>query len=176
MAGGKSIVETLGAVDKALSALERLGKWGLALMAIVPGGVAYVWAVAGQIPSSVAGVLALYAVAGGLWLHNGLNDLRRIRQQSAERPNYEGWDHVENFTFGQAANLWAGLEPGAMVKRKGYPYLRMLKEQALDGTIKATLDQGSYTMDSMVSRSELRKLAEDWGLHPTFLYPEDRWP
>ena len=127
-----------------------------------------------SLPGPVIAMCGLFSAAGGLWLYNGLFEIRQRRKLSEERPDYEAWDHVEILEFSQAANLWAECEPSSGVKRKAYPYLRMLKEQAIARQINATLDYGEYTMDSTTSRGELRKLAEAKGTRPKFLYPEKR--
>jgi hypothetical protein len=169
-------VETL---DASISLSQRIWNWGAPVVSLVaPGGVAYLWAIWSQIPAVVAGVIALYAAGGALWVYNGVHDLRVKRQAAVPkiRPNYEAWDHVENLMLKHAANLWAEVEATSSATGPGYPYLKMLKEQAYQGAIKATQEHGMYTMDSEITREELKKLAVAKGMRPLFLYPEDRKP
>jgi hypothetical protein len=160
----------LETIDRLLSILERAGTWGLAAMSLIPGGGAYVWASTIQIPGPVAAVLGLYGVAGGLWLHAGLTDLRRQRRKRESLPDYDKWNLVITFTFAQAANLWTDRRPDMSMDDSSYAVFRMLKEQAQAGELPANPVGPSFHRDSLVLRGDLLKLARRMKQRPIFLF------
>jgi hypothetical protein len=160
----------LEAIDRFLSIVERVGKWGLAAMTLIPGGGLYLWASVIQIPGPVAAVLGLYGLAGGLWLHTGLTDLRRQRRKSESLPDYEKWNLVTSFTFAQAANLWTDRRPDMSMDDSAFAVFRMLKEQAEAGGLDANPVGPSFHRDSLVLRGDLMTLARRMKQRPKFLF------
>jgi hypothetical protein len=166
--------DVIGTADKALSLLGKLGLWGPAVTTAITAGVLWAWSAMMSLPGPVIALCAIFGAAGGLWLYNGLNDLRRTRLESIEMPDYEAWDHVHLLTLAQAANLWAECEPSGGVKKKAYPYFRMLKEQATIGVIDTQNEFGEVDTDSLVLRKDLRDLPAAKSMRPKFLFPEKR--
>ena len=160
----------LETIDRLLSILERAGIWGLAAMSLIPGGGAYLWASVIQIPRPIAAVLGLYGLAGGLWLHTGLTDLRRQRRRSESLPDYEKWNLVTTFTFAQAASLWTDRRPDMSMDDSAHAVFRMLKEQAEAGGLDANPAGPSFHRDSLVLRGDLMALARRMKQRPKFLF------
>ena len=160
----------LAALDRILSVLERAGTWGMALVSLLPGVGAYLWASLSRMPGPVAAVLAVYGVAGGLWLYTSLMELRWQRRRNELRPDYEKWNLVATFTFAQAANLWADRRPELSFDDSAEAIFRMLKEQAKAGRLDANAMGEDFDRDALVLRGDLVRLARRLKQRPKFLF------
>ncbi len=100
-------------------------------------------------------------------------------------PRYDDWDHVDTLSVGDAACLWCDEEPEASFD---YQTTRNATIRTYQALIVAAIKSGAIQVDhsgnvlsslgnyarSTVSRQDLRRLAEDKGMRPKFLFPECR--
>jgi len=159
-----------GIFDRALALLERAGTWGLAAMAVVAAIAIYVWSAAAGFPRPIAAVVALYALAGALWLHASLLEVQSQRRRSASLPDYEKWNLVTTFTFAQAASLWADRRPELGLDDSAYAIYSMLKEQARAGSLDALAQGPEFHRGSLALRGDLLRLAKRMKQRPRFLF------
>lgn len=158
------------ALDRLLALLDRLGAWGSAAASLAAAGAIYGWAVAADMPRPIAGVIALYALAGALWLYASLLEVQRQRRRLASLPDYEKWNLVTTFTFAQAASLWADRRPELALDDSAYAIYRMLKEQAKAGGVDALPEGPQFHRGSLVLRGDLVRLAKRMKQRPRFLF------
>ncbi|HUN70132.1 MAG TPA: hypothetical protein VMU46_15130 [Burkholderiales bacterium] len=157
-------------IDRLLSLLDKAGTLGLAVMSLIPGVGAYLWAAQIQIPGPVAAVIGIYGLAGGLWLHTGLTELKRQRRRNEARPDYAKWNLVTTFTLAQAANLWVDRRPDMELDDSANAIFRMLKEQAEAGRLDANPQGPGFHRESLVLRGDLVALARRMKQRPNFLF------
>jgi hypothetical protein len=167
MAQADQLLETL---DRLLSILERTGSWGLVAVSLLPGGLAFLWALLIPMPTPVAAVLGVYGLAGGLWLYTSLMQLRWQRRRNELRPDYEKWNLVTTFTLAQAANLWADRRPELVFDDSAHAIFSMLKEQTRSGALDANAVGREFDRDSLVLRGDLMRLARRLKQRPKFLF------
>lgn len=102
---------------------------------------------------------------------------------SRRKPNYDAWDHVDEFTLQQAAYLWAEIEPGAVPINS---HIRSWRTMLIDAAavrkdLKVNLDlqeammlnQGATVVwpSTRVSRKSLKEFAIQRNQYPRFLFP-----
>jgi len=158
------------ALDRFLALLDRLGAWGSAAVSLAAAGGIYAWAAAADMPRPVAVVIAVYALAGALWLYASLLEVQRQRRRAASLPDYEKWNLVATFTFAQAASLWADRRPELEMDDSAHAVYRMLKEQAQSGRLDALPEGPKFHRGSLVLRGDLVNLARRMKQRPRFLF------
>lgn len=92
------------------------------------------------------------------------------------KPDFKAWDGIDQIRLGQAAALWAEIEPtipGAVNHADVYPIFQRLKEEMEAGNLPKP-PKGVKPLRHMVTRGDLKKIAEKWSQRSKFLYPEER--
>lgn len=84
-------------------------------------------------------------------------------------PDYANWDAIDRFNSDQAAALWFEFEP------KDRPPIQPQAAQALAREIERRFRDNGY-QGLLITRSDLLILAEEKGVRPPFLFPEERKP
>lgn len=85
---------------------------------------------------------------------------------SNSKPDYAFWDTMDEFSPWETAYLWCEYEPGSSFNAPA-------KVRAMYEQIFPPLSMEAI-LDVKKDRNELRRLAEQRGQHPPFLYPEER--
>lgn len=131
---------------------------------------AILWGVWGSISSMSPieiGLTMFGALTLTVFLINGIRAYLKGRADRLIAQSFKGWELVTKLPFGDVAYLWAGsYDPKA-----ARLYLKMLKEQAALGHLKAEkINSEDYNVNSLVTREELVKLARRIGDRPKFLF------
>ena len=159
-----------GLLERAVAFLANLGALWTLVVSFAPGIAATVWAYFGAFPGPFVPVVFVFGLAGGLWLYNGIADLKKSRAF-----DYVSWDLVNEFTFQHAANLWVGERPYSGFNDSATAIYKMLVEQASSRSLKANKrGYALYAMDSEVMRADLVELAKRVGQRPKFLFKDAR--
>lgn len=115
------------------------------------------------------GLTMLSALTLTVLLINGVRAYLKSRADRLVAQSFKGWALVEKLPLGDVAYLWAGSYDAKAAR----PYLKMLKEQATLGNLKAEkVNSEHYNVDSLVTREELVKLAQRIRDHPKFLFDD----
>jgi hypothetical protein len=165
--------------------LQVFGYWP-SLVSLLVAAVTFLAGWLEEIPLSllVVAVWSSFAATAGMMLAIRATWARH-KDKARVGPSYEAWDHVEELAVFQAACLWAGLEPVRLVPPgEAYARFRMIKEALRKQEIAIAYPAGvarvfsgsepQVDQETLVTRAELRKLAERRSMRPAFLYTEDR--
>jgi hypothetical protein len=160
--------------DTLLSILQKFD-WIQPLIGAIGGIALGLWSgVEGKLGTSGAIAMGLLTFAVVLWIFNSV--VVFLKNHASPKPEYEIWDQVQFLTLRQAALLWAEMSVTVKVlPEPAYARLRMLKEQIIVGALETLYDiAGEPDQNTLVTREDLVKVAEELRERPRFLFVESR--
>lgn len=121
-------------IDRILSLLEK--PWVQALLGLLLGAIAPVWAWMTALAGPLVVVLALLGFAAAFWFVNGLADYQKRRKEEHELPDYDAWLVVRRINLKQVALLLADKNPLITgLGQRPYAYFRLLLQAVVDGDL-----------------------------------------
>ena len=121
----------------------------------------------------------IFTVGVTIWTFNQAAIYRR-RMADTPSPgsnNFEQWDRFNELTIWDAACLWSGASPNALVlSERGLAIMRRIKHAVNTRRIPGAplTEHGYASSNTMVSRDALKTLASMRNEKPAFLYPDVR--